>query len=231
MKEFEIDCLARFVQISSENFVYGHLFRGVENIVDHDLTPSIGRYLKIFQENGLTKKDLLREESQSFRMFYKEGASHGITNNYWEWLALAQHHGLATRLLDWSYSPLIALYFAVSKDSDEDACVYVLDKKIKFLSTKEEKTLDPFEVTEVIAYLPAHITTRIRAQSGLFTIQPEPTRPLKDGIVGKIRIKKDFKRKIKLDLYSMGINQKTVFPDLDGLGSWIRWMKFETLTY
>lgn len=45
------------------------------------------------------------------------------------WLTLMQHYGLPTRLLDWSESPLVALYFALSSDEDAktDAAVWVLN--------------------------------------------------------------------------------------------------------
>jgi hypothetical protein len=42
----------------------------------------------------------------------------------WETITMAQHHGLPTRLLDWTSNPLVALYFAAEADNDSDGVVY-----------------------------------------------------------------------------------------------------------
>src|ERR1017187_7723098 len=92
--------------------------------------------------------------------------------NDWEWMAIAQHHGLPTRLLDWTTNPLVAAFFAVESASNTDGAIYAYRLR-HFINTYE--TLDPFNPGKLMKkYIPRHITNRITAQSGLFTIHRTP---------------------------------------------------------
>jgi hypothetical protein len=67
---------------------------------------------------------LERHLMRNFRKYAHQRAP-GPTE--WDWIALGQHHGLPTRLLDWTFSPLVALHFATASFPDEDAILWAVD--------------------------------------------------------------------------------------------------------
>lgn len=71
--------------------------------------------------------DYPRLERHLIRNFrkYAHKAAPGPTT--WDWLALGQHHGLPTRLLDWTFSPLVALHFATASWPEDDAILWAVD--------------------------------------------------------------------------------------------------------
>jgi hypothetical protein len=56
-----------------------------------------------------------------------------------DWLALMQHHGAPTRLLDWTLSPYVALYFALQGESEGDAALWAID--LRWLSDRSNELL------------------------------------------------------------------------------------------
>ncbi len=111
-------------------------FRGMQN-ASFDLTTSLARLGGDYPSH---EDDLLR----NFRKYAYHEAAMG--DSVWNWLALAQHHGLPTRLLDWTYSPYVALHFATADIElfDQDGIVWGIDyiKSNQYLPARLKAILD-----------------------------------------------------------------------------------------
>lgn len=190
------------------------IFRGVTDAKTHKLIPRLGR----FNRSGFSGVDV---ESRIFDEFKKQSRPYldFIPNNDWEWLALAQHHGFPTRLLDWSKNPLVALYFAVEQEHGQDSAVYVYGRS-KIIDTDVHQ--NPFAIDQVFQFVPPHLNRRIIAQAATFTVHPDPTKELLDSKIDVLTVAQGARVKLKLTLLGYEIHRAALFPDLDNLAQHIR---------
>jgi len=196
------------------------IYRGVKD-TSYELIPKIGRY-DCFKKSTL--QEIETEERTMLRLF-RERAWPLLGDakvSDWELLALGQHHGLPTRLLDWTRNPLVAAFFAVEDENDGDSLIYAFHHTT-FLLTKEQP--DPFARKTVGKFIPNHVTQRITAQAGLFTIHPNPKNPFESDKLDRLIIPGNFRKSLKGILYRYGIQRATLFPDLEGLAKHIEWLR------
>lgn len=240
--EIEINSISKLItQLKklSNKFEEDLWFRGQTDI-SWKLSPGLLRLDKKASESSL-----LTRFKQSAAMLIEDNSKDDF-----DWLFLLQHYGVPTRLLDWSESPLAALYFAVNDASQDkkDGALWILKptelNKIANISTTEKNFIPSFddEVLEnysvktlnsnprnklaPIATIATRNSTRIQAQLGVFTIHHLDNRPIEEfcskNEVIKFKIPAAAKKLLREELSILEVNKFTLFPELSSIGEIIK---------
>lgn len=232
-----ISSLSKFVEIVSEHFPNNEwIFRGQGN-VEHKLRPKAGRTEFFLPTKAKPKdSDLTRFSKWSHQAV---AFKRDLPENEFERLALAQHYGLATRLLDWTLNAVVALYFATEvHPTDTDGGVFIFKKP----PAVKQRWRRIAACRQVMFYQPRPVDQRIIAQDAVFTVHPSPRRPLKvspfkrerkglraTGKLVVLRVPADSKKSLQKELRSIGVLARSVYPDIEGLSKSIncqtRWMR------
>lgn len=194
------------------------LFRGVADAVNHLLIPKIGRNPKRY--NAGTEQILFKNFKRRAQQFVD---ARPLSD--WDLLSLAQHHGLPTRLLDWSTNPLVAAFFAVSSQPrDSVARIYAYQATD---IVEADATFGPFGVEKPSVYIPSSIADRIVSQRGVFTVHPHPTMPFSTSPDHIFDVSARDRRFFERRLFGLAIDPSVIRADLDGLCEALFW-QFET---
>ena len=201
------------------------VFRGVADAAMHLLVPKIGRDIQIYE---------LAVEKVIFANFRRRSRQFVDTSQMSDWdiMALAQHHSLPTRLLDWTTNPLVAAYFAVtSAPYDRTARIYAA-RAPQLIDVQSVK--NPFECSEVSAFIPSAVAPRIVSQRGLFTVHPLPTQPWDRGRLVQTKVSSpqedhefdiphQFRAFFERKLFQVAIDAAAIKSDLDGICDTLAW--------
>ena len=212
-------------------------FRG-ERDARWPLYSSLSRYLQNFHVH---KDAWPQQEARILRIFKRKAHQFLDRPPEWDddfqWLALMQHHGAPTRLIDFSWSPYVAAFFALER-TVADGVVWALNPaRIDSSRASRSTRMDPRVPGNFGRYFlkgnhrliwmgePYTMNRRLIAQSGTFAVPGLLDVPLEEILVGrapdtvlaKLILSNSVREVGMRELYRMNITYATLFPDLDGL--------------
>lgn len=199
-----------------------YLFRGQAD--SSPIIPKIGRFA--YNYDRVREQTLFSAFERAARPFLRGSLS------AFELLALAQHHGAPTRLVDWSTSPMVAAWFAVSSYPEkQDAQIYALDimrSDLDWIDTKTgdtangQKVDDPLKVSKGVFLIEtAQVSNRITTQKGIFSLHGDPQAALSVPKVDTLEIPADLRDDFQSRLMDLGIDASHIYPD--GLCKSLEW--------
>jgi hypothetical protein len=199
-------------------------------------------------------------ESSILRNFTKYAVSEdpSLHLSVWKQMILGQHHGLPTRLLDWTYSPLTAMHFATTTNNldkmdkfdcviwkidieeihkllpskyqdalgEENAGIFTVEMLKKIAPDTETYDKD-MKGSAMVIIEPPSIDPRIINQYSYFSVIPGDMKDIETFLnentnnTVKYIIKKELRWRIRDMLDQLNINERIVYPGLDGLSQWL----------
>lgn len=228
------------------------LYRGLCNS-SYNLVTSLRRNCK--DSDSALEKSILDNFGK-----YAAIENPDINSSIWKKMFLGQHHGLPTRLLDWTRSPLVALHFAMTEGNmdlidQHDCIIWELDVKKLNVALPEEykevineynQQIFSVEMLEkacgtenttaydkamgtdkMIIVEPPSIDPRIMNQYSFFSVVPTGVEKVDDILnlypdaVKKYVISKNIRWQIRDMLDQANINERIIYPGLDGIAAWI----------
>ena len=204
------------------------------------LIPSALRY------DEKSKRDVALDLIRHFKRFAEiRLPSLPPADEHLKWMQIAQHYCLPTRLLDWTRNPAVALYFAC-QEADKDGLVFVLNPVDlnRWTAPKRPRVFDANDDADIIRRLlkldgrqsdrgprtiaidPVFNSERIMLQRGCFTLHGSKHFALTEaeapGLV-YVPILKDAKPSLREQLTSVGIDEMSIFPEIEHLCAHLKW--------
>lgn len=241
MEAISIQTWGQFIDLISR--FDGWIFRGQED-ANWSLDSSLSRYLAQYIPDA--REWPIREE-RALRIFRRKAHNFlddpTVLDDDLRCLALMQHHGARTRMLDFTKSPFVAAFFALC-DAKNDCAVFALDTPKLWRKSPvhdldlTRSTIDPRAKGNFAKYFlpnahellwvgePRQMDRRLVAQSGTFVVpgvlnktldQVIDNYPTDQGMIKKIILSQSMRFEAMQALYRMNITPSTLFPDLDGL--------------
>ena len=234
---FRLESWEAFLQLITRSPYSNWAFRG-ERDERWPLYSSLSRYLQNFR---VAPEAWPEQERRILRIFQRKAhqflAKPPDADDDFQWLALMQHHGAPTRLIDFTWSPYVAAFFALERTL-ADGVVWAMNPA-RIDSSRARKTvrMDPRSKGNFRRYFlqgdhriiwmgePHTMNRRLIAQSGTFAVPGVLNVPIEEilsdddqeNILAKIVLANAVREVGMRELYRMNITFATLFPDLDGL--------------